>query len=124
VQQQQPKVDINALLGPLPTTSPAASSGKAPLPLDDFCSMPTPAAAAPAPAADPFGPFVATTPAAASSGLTAAVGASAGGFSSDPFAASGAVHMLPQAQKQHAAPGPKLGPETAKAKDPFADLLM
>jgi hypothetical protein len=130
VLRQAPKVDINALLGPLPTTSPAASSGKAPLPLDDFCSMPAaapaaamqPAAAAPAAAAaaaaDPFGPFVATP---ASVGV--AGGAGVGGFS-DPFAASGAVHMLPQAQKQHAVTGPKLGPETAKAKDPFADLLM
>ncbi|WIA20021.1 hypothetical protein OEZ85_005890 [Tetradesmus obliquus] len=138
-QQQQPKVDINALLGALPTTSPSSSSstskGKAPLPLDDFCSMPAPAAAAAAmqpaaaapgssfpaaapAAADPFGPFVATPAGSSGAGLGAA-----GGFG-DPFAASGAVHMLPEARKQHAATGPKLGPETAKAKDPFADLLM
>jgi hypothetical protein len=77
-------------------------------------------AAAAAGGADPFGPFVATTP-----GANAGVGAAGvmGGFG-DPFAASGAVHMVPQAHKQHAATGPKLGPETAKAKDPFADLLM
>jgi hypothetical protein len=33
--------------------------------------------------------------------------------------------MMSQAPKQHAASnGPKLGPETAKAKDPFADLAF
>ncbi|KAF6244132.1 hypothetical protein COO60DRAFT_1708114 [Scenedesmus sp. NREL 46B-D3] len=138
-QQRQPKVDVNALLGTLPTSSPAASNGKAPLPLDDFCSMPAaaaaaaaaslqPAAAAPmqpvsaAAAADPFGPF-AGTPAGIGSAAAAGSAGSTGGYG-DPFAASGMVHMVPQAQKQHAATGPKLGPETAKAKDPFADLLV
>lgn len=114
------------------------------MPLDDFCSMPPvlqqPAApssssvaaaalvqarAPAAAAADPFGPFVAPT-----SG-TAAAPFAGGSFqsaapavSSDPFAASGTVHMMAEAPKQHAATGPKLGPETAKAKDPFADLAL
>lgn len=113
-----------------------------------------PAAVQPA-AADPFGPFVA--PVAASQPSAAANSSSsftqdpfagpsrdifagssfgstpppaalpvaaAGG---DPFAASGVVHIVPQASKQAsavAAAGPKLGPETAKAKDPFADLAL
>jgi hypothetical protein len=82
-----------------------------------------PAAAGAAAGADPFGPIVATGSAAAAAAAAGGGGGAMGGFG-DPFAASGAVHMVPQAHKQHAATGPKLGPETAKAKDPFADLLM
>lgn len=112
-------VDVNALLGPIPSSGPASSGGKAPLPLDDFCSMPAAPPAAPVPAAaaqpaaaavgdDPFGPFVAP--------------GAAGG---DPFAASGAVGIAPAAPKAPTPPsGPKLGPDTAKAKDPFADLAF
>lgn len=143
-QPKQP-VDIKSLLGPLPiATTPAVGSGpssKGPLPLDDFCEIPaaapaaTPAATAvPAAAALPaaagaagFDPFSGgsgwTSSSTAAAPAAGAAGAAAG--ASDPFAASGAVHMMAQAPKQHAAAnGPKLGPETAKAKDPFADLAF
>lgn len=171
---QKGPIDINTLLGPLPTTaSPAAAvsgSAAAPLPLGDFSMPPTAAVAAAAmrpaqqpAAADPFGPFVAPTAASkpvvaavpvsnssssfsrdpfaavsskdpfagssftsAPSGTTAVAAGGGVGGAGDPFAASGVVHMVPQASKQHssASSGPKLGPETAKAKDPFADLAF
>lgn len=118
-------MDINSLLGPLPTaasppsaTAAAGASSKGPLALDDFCSLP---AAAPAPAAAAAVPAWQPQP--------QPQPAVVGGGGSDPFAASGAVHMMAGPTKQPqsaaaAASGPKLGPETAKAKDPFADLAF
>jgi hypothetical protein len=134
--QKQP-VDINSLLGPLPTATAAPTTSgpasKGPLSLDDFCEAPAaapvvaavPAAAPTAPAAAGFDPFSGGSGWTSSSSAPAAAPPAAAGGHSDPFAASGAVHMMSQAPKQHAAAnGPKLGPETAKAKDPFADLAF
>lgn len=112
--QKQP-IDINSLLGPLPTT---AAGGAGPLPLDDFCAPPGAAAAA----ARQQPPLVPAAPAAA--GGFDPFGAAAAPGGGDPFAASSAVHMLPKQQAGSGSSAPKLGPETAKAKDPFADLAF
>jgi hypothetical protein len=54
-----------------------------------------------------------------------------GGAAADPFAASttlipsmGAVHSVAHGKAHSTAAQPKLGPATAKAKDPFADLAV
>jgi epsin len=134
--QKQP-VDINSLLGPLPTATAAPTTSgpasKGPLSLDDFCEAPAaapvvaavPAAAPAAPTAAGFDPFSGGSGWTSNSSAPAAAPPAAAGGHSDPFVASGAVHMMSQAPKQHAVSnGPKLGPETAKAKDPFADLAF
>jgi hypothetical protein len=135
---------LSSSLNPLPAAAPAAAgtASKGPLPLDDFCSLPVapaPAAATPRPAVAPaaaatgapvdlFAPMAGSSAAhqawAPSINSSSSVTAGAGGSAADPFAASGAVHMMAQASKQHADKGPKLGPETAKAQDPFADLAL
>ena len=98
-----PVPDVASLLA-VPGPSPAGG----PLPEDafaDFAAAPAAGGAAASASADPFAASTAVTPALASGG-----GLARGG--------SQQQHPHLHQQQQHA----KLGPETARAKDPFADL--